>query len=153
MGAKVGGDMKLYYNTGTYVSPVWVEVTEVGDVTIPDLTRGRAELKRRAKTFSKALPTKIQAAGIEFRLIHGVGSTPFTQIRQDFFAGTTREWAIMEAAINVSGTQGFRTPAFLENFPWDQNLEEVSGHDCRLAVAYHEDPAGTEIDPSWYTVP
>lgn len=153
MSATVGHSMKLYRNTGTVAVPVWTEIANVGDVNIPDLAVGLAELKRRGNNFTKNLPTLFTSMAVEFRLLHGLGATVFDGLRTAFFARTINEYAVMNGDITVSDNQGLRLPAFIEQFPWDQNLEEVSGHDCRLAIAYMEEPAGTEIDPSWYTVP
>lgn len=152
MAPKSGHKCKLYRNTGTYATPVWAEVAEVGDVSIPDLSMGLAELKRRANNFTKNVATLIQSISVEFKLINGLGATQFNAIRQAFFAGTVAEWAIMDGAIATTGNQGLRVPCLVEQFPWDQALEDVTGHDVRLAVAYLEESA-TEIDPTWYTVP
>ena len=151
-GPNVGHKMKLYRNTGTHASPAWSEVAEVGDVSIPDLSMGLAELKRRGSDFTKNLPTMIQSIAVEARLIHGLDTTTFAAIRTAFFAGDVEEYAVMDGDITVSGSQGLRVPALVEAFPWDQPLEDVSGHDIRLAVAYLEE-SGSEVDPDWYTVP
>lgn len=152
MAPKVGHKMKMYRNTGSVAVPVWVEVDEVGDVTISDFAMGIAELKRRANDFTKNLASLIQSISIEFRLHHGLGATNFDAIRTNFLAGTAEEWAILDGGSAVSGTEGLRLPVLIEQFPWDQALEDVSGHDVRLAIAYMEE-SSVEIDPSWMVVP
>lgn len=149
-GPKTGHSMKLYRNTGTVAIPVWLEVDEIGDVSIPDLSRGFAELKRRASDFTKNLPSLIQSIGVEFRMHHGMDATNFDAIQANFFGGTAEEWAVMNGDIATSGNEGLRLPAFVESFPFDQPLEDVAGHDMRLVLAYFEEPVGTEIDPSWF---
>jgi len=144
--------MKLYRNTGTVATPVWSEVDEVGDVSIADLAIGLAELKRRANNFTKNLASLVQSIAVEFRLHYGLDATNFDALRGNFFAQTIEEWAVMSGDITTTGEQGLRCPFLLEQFPWDQPLEDVSGHDVRLAIAYFEE-AAAEIDPSWYTVP
>jgi len=148
-----GHKMKLYRNTGTVLIPVWVLVAEIGDVSIPDMSQGMAELKRRANDFTKNLATMIQSIAVEFRMIHGLDPTNFDAIRTNFFAATIEQWAVYNGDIVVTGNQGFVMPALVEQFPWDQPLEEVSGHDMRLALAYFEEPAGVEIDPGWQVSP
>jgi hypothetical protein len=151
MAPKTGHKMKFYRNTGTAATPVWALVAEIGDLSIPDFSMGIAELKRRASNYSKGLATLIGMIAVEFRLLHGLGAVQFAAIKDDFLAGTTREYAILDGLVATVGTQGLRMPALLENFPWDQNLEDVSGHDMRAVLAYHEE-SSTEIDPSWMTV-
>jgi hypothetical protein len=150
-GPKVGHKMKLYRNTGTVASPTWGEISEIGDVKLNGLELTTAELKRRANNFTKELPALFGAFTIDARLIHGLGSTIFDAVRADFFAQTSREYAVCNGDITEDGTQGLRFAGFMKAFPWDQNLEDVSGHDIVIAHTYKED-SGTEIDPSWMEV-
>jgi hypothetical protein len=151
MPANTGGNMKLYRNTGSVATPTWSEVDEVGDVSIPDFSRGLAELKRRANGFVKNLATLIQSIAVEFRLHHGMDATTFDALRANFLAGTAEEWAVMDGPIATVGSEGLRLPVIVENFPWDQPLEDISGHDVRLAIAYMISSA-TEVEPSWLVV-
>lgn len=146
-----GHRMKAYRNTGTPSVPVWSVVQEIGDMSISDLARGLAELKRRGKDFTKNLPTLIQSIAAEFRLHYGLGATAYTALRNAFFNATVEEWAIMGGDITSSGVEGLRCPFLVEQFPFDQPLEEVAGHDVRLAIGYMV-VGGTEVDPSWYVV-
>lgn len=149
---KAGSDCKMYRNTGTYASPTWGEISEVGDVSIPDLSIALAEMKRRANAFTKNLPSLIQTIKVNFKYWAGMGTTIYSALLTDFFARTPREYAIMNGSITVAANQGLRLPAVIEAFPKDEALEDVSGHDAVLACAYLES-AGTEVDPVWYTVP
>lgn len=151
MAAQVGHQMKLFVNGGTNAAPVWAEIGDVVDVSLPDLSMGLAELKRRSSGFTKNVATLIQSISIEFRLVYGLDSTQYNAIRTQFFNGEVREYAIMSGNINGSGNEGLRMPALVEQFPWDQPLEDISGHDVRLAVAYDEE-GGSEYDPEWFTI-
>ena len=153
MPPQTGHKFKLYRNTGTYAAPVWSEIADIGDLGVADLTMGIAELKRRAKDFTKGLASLIQLIAIEFRFHSGLDATNFDAMRANFFAGTAEEFAVMNGAIATSANEGLRCPCLIEQFPWDQPLEDVAGHDVRLVAAYWESPAGTERDPVWYTVP
>lgn len=148
---KTGHQMKLYRNTGTVAVPVWTLVSEIGDVSLSDFTRGLAELKRRANNFTKNLASLIQSITLEFRLHFGLAQTVYESIRDAHLNGTPSEWAIMAGDIAYD-SYGLRCPFLVEQFPWDQPLEDVSGHDVRLAIAYMTS-GGSEVDPSWYTVP
>lgn len=149
---KSGHKMKLYRNTGTVSTPVWDLIDAVGDVSIPDLSMGLAELKTRASNYTKNLATLIQSIAIEFDYKNGMDATTFGGLKDDFLAGTVKEYAVMDGAIATTGSQGLRMPGLIENFPWDQPLESVSSHAVRVAIAHYESPAGTVIDPSWMTV-
>lgn len=150
---KAGHKHKAYINNGTHAVPTWLEVSEIGDLSIPDLSRNLAELKRRANEFTKNLPAMIASIAVEFRLHFGLGKTVYDIIRADFFSGAVKEWAIMNGAVGTNGHQGLTLQAIVEQFPWDQALENVSGHDVRLAVGYMEDSVnGGELDPYWWVV-
>lgn len=146
-----GHRMKAYVNTGMHATPVWLEVGEIGDLSIPDMTRALAPLTRRANDFTKNLASHINSIAVEFRLHFGLGRTAYDIIRAAYFNGDTYEWAFMNGAIATSGHQGLTLPMIVENFPWDQGLENASGHDVRLAVGYHEEAHG-EVDPYWFIV-
>lgn len=147
---RTGHKMKLYRNTGTPGTPSWSLISEIGDVSISDFTRGLAELKRRANEFTKNLPTLFQAIALEFRLHYGLGYTQWAAIRDAHLNGTVEEYAVMSGDITYD-SYGMRCPFIVEQFPWDQPLEDVAGHDVRLAIGYMTS-GGTEVDPSWYNV-
>jgi hypothetical protein len=148
---KTGARMNLYYSA-TFATPSWQLISEVEDVSIPDFTMGMAELKRRSSAYTKNLPTLIQTVSVEFKLWHGLGATAFGALRGYFLAGTAIAIAIMDGPVATPGSEGWKVPMLVEQFPWDQALEDVSSHDIRLVLAYMEDPAGTEVNPSWLTV-
>lgn len=150
-GPTTGHRMKLYLNDGTVATPSWTLIDEVTDVSIPDLSVGLAELKRRASNFTKNLVTIMQPISLEFRMHHGLDDAMFTTLRTMFFASTPAEWASMDQEIATAGSEGLRCPFVIADFPWDQPLEDVNGHDIRLAIAYMIE-AGNEIEPSWMVV-
>lgn len=150
-GPKTGHQMKLYRNTATVASPTWQEIGDVGDVSIPDFARGLAELKRRGNNYTKNLASIFQTIACEYRLIYGLDSTVFDALRSAFLAGDIEQYAIMDGDIATSGSEGWTIPFIMENFPWDQPLEEVSSHDIRMAIGYMDESG--EVDPAWLTVP
>ena len=60
-GPKVGQRMKLYRNSGTTATPVWQEISDVGDVTLDGMELGTAELKRRSSIWVKVLAALFSA--------------------------------------------------------------------------------------------
>jgi hypothetical protein len=148
----VGKNMKFYRNSATRATPTYVLISEIGDLNVSDLTRGLAELKRRANGFVKNLPVFINSIAVEFRLIFGLDTTSYTILRSAFFSGACIDYAVMNDIIDEEGSEGLLLPAIVEQFPWNQNLEDVSAHDIRLATGYLVE-VGQEIDPAWLAVP
>jgi hypothetical protein len=148
----VGQNMKAYRNTGTVALPVWVEVAEIGDLSVDGLSRVMAEFARRGNGYKKNLAGAFNSFSISLRMHFFPGDTQYEAIQANFFAGTAEEWAFMDGAIATSLAQGLRCPLFVSEFPWDQSLDEVSGHDVVLTLAYMIDNS-VEVEPNWYTVP
>ena len=148
-----GGNMFMYRSSsGSNAAPTWVLVSAVEDVAISDLTRSLAEIKLRASQFVSNLAALIQTISLEFKTWYGIDTTNWSALQSLFFSGSTEEWAVMDAPITVTGAQGLRFPAIVSEFPLDEGIENAASNDCVLKTAYWESPAGTRIDPSWYTV-
>lgn len=152
MRANIGGNLKLYRSTGTASVPVWTLVASIEDLSISDLSRGKAEMKIRSSQFVKSLPGLIQPIETEFKHWYGIDSTNFTSLQSQFFGANIEEWAIMDDLITTTGAQGLRLANFVSQFNINQQIEEAVNVDVGLTHAYWESPAGTLIDPSWYTV-
>ena len=147
-----GHKCKLYRNTGSAGTPVWDSIDAVGDVSLSDFNMGLAELKARISNFALNLPTLIQTIALEFDLKFGLDMTTWSGLKDDFLAGTPRQYAVMDGAIATATQQGLVLPGLIENFPWDQGLEKVVDSAVRIVSAYYESPAGTRVDPAWLVV-
>jgi len=153
-GPVIGANMKLYYST-TFATPSWVLIDEIGDVNVPDLGLNLAELKRRASPYTKNLAALFASFNLEFTMIYGMDVAVFDVLRAAFFDRDPLYYLVADDVVppeSGNTTEGLLLPGFLEGIPWDQPLEEVSSHSARIALAYVEDPVGTEIDPDWYDV-
>jgi len=148
-GPKTGHDMFLYYNAGSYATPTWTVIDEIGDVSISEFTRAVAELRRRASEFAKGLAGTFDPINVEFELRHGLTEAVFEALRAAFFAGTNMEFQIMSGDITSADAEGLRAYFIISQFPWEQPLDDVSNHSVRLTLAYQNDSSDVEIDPSW----
>lgn len=152
MPLKIGNDMKAYHNTGTNGSPTWVEMKQIGDVTV-DLNVGEAEVDLRESNWILNLPAKL-SAGINIALASNPGmTTVFDVLRTNFFARTIKQYAICNGVLATTGTEYFKAFCLISSFPWAQPTQEMASHDMTLALAWQEEPAGTLIEPSWVKTP
>lgn len=147
----IGHDCKLYYNTGTDASPTWNVIDIVGDVTLTDLGAGDAEVNLRLSDWVLNLPAKLRAA-IEFMLANNIGGTDFDNLRGYALGRTIKQYAVVNGDITTSANQYFKAFCHITAFPWAQPIEEMTSHDCRLSLSYHEE-SGSPVYPSWATVP
>ncbi len=155
MKPKTGYDMCLARNTGDMETPVWSDLDEVGDVSLSGFSMGTAELKRRGNRQTKVLATGLSPPEIEFRLHHGLDATNFDAMRANFLAGKPELFALLNGPSDGTSpdqVEGWHLPCIITEFPWDQALEDVSGHDVKLTLAYMEDDAGDEIEMEWLTI-
>ncbi len=147
--ARTGGNMVLARNTGDMTTPVWVPLEEVADVSLSGFSMGTAELKRRKKKGTKVVATVLSPPEIEFRLHHGLDDTNFDAMRANFLAGTPELFGLLNGDPETESCEGWHIPCIVTEFPWDQALEDISGHDIKLMYAYMEDDGGDEIDMEW----
>lgn len=150
MALKVGNDLKLYYNSGTDASPTWVEIKIVGDVTV-DLNVSDAEVDLRVSSWVLNLPAKL-TGGINFTMANDIGGTVFDALRGFAFARTQAQFASANENIATSGTEYFKAFAYFSAFPWGQETQSMSSHDCTMSLGYTEE-SGSLVEPSWATIP
>lgn len=162
-GPGTGSRMRAYYDaTGDVaidsalavasVTPAnWGGSCEIVDLTIDD-SRNTAEFRRRCNDFAKGLPAKRNVTTVEFRLIFGLDATARNDFIAMYNAGSIRHWQFASGDKDDDDAIAFSFPAFLTGLPWDQPLEDVSGHDMTLSCGFLE-IAGVEQDPHWKAAP
>lgn len=148
-GPRTGDKMKLYHNTGTYETEVWVEICEIGDLSVDGFKRAVALLERRCKQWGKNIASLMDPISFGFKLVHGLSMDIFHRMLTDHIYGYVREYLILNDDIAADGAEGLRLPSIFEEFPWDQPLKDVSSHQCKLSLSYMVDANSVEIDPAW----
>jgi len=150
MTLRVGNDNKLYYNTGTHASPVWVLIEIVGDVTL-DQGVNEAEVDLRILDYIVNLPAK-KTTGVTVMIANHFGNTVFDALKTIFENKTATQFAITDIAIATSGAEFFKLFAFASAWPWNQATQELSQHDVTLSPVYFEE-AAVVIPPPSATTP
>ena len=145
MSIRLGMEAKLYYNTGTYAAPTWVELTNVKDVTL-NLESGEADVTTRANSGWRATAATLKEGSIEFEMVWDTADTGFTAIQQAFFNNTTLEFAVLDDDVATSGTQGLRATMSITNFSRNEPLEEA------VTVNVTAKPTYAANAPEWMTV-
>lgn len=150
MGLKVGGDWILYYNSATNASPTWVQVKKVGDVVL-NLQVSAAEVNLRESLWNLNLPARKIIDSLDVMLATDIAGTVWEALRGFFFARTPKQYAVTNDAIATNGTQGFKFFGFLENFPINQPLSELTRGDCTIKPSYTEE-SSVLVEPAWFTI-
>lgn len=152
MDPKTGDFCKLYCDTGTSTTPVWVEWGEIDGVTCSDLTRSSVELNVRALRCTPSIAGKIGALTFGFKYYPGFNDTNYAQLISDFFdEPKVRKWAMMNGDIEETGSQGLVMPAYVEGIPYDQSAGTVVSHSVTLKFGFLRQDNVVQ-DAYWYTV-
>ncbi len=146
MAIRLGMEAKVYRNTGTWAVPVWVEITNVRDVTL-NLESGEADVTTRANSGWRATAATLKEASVEFEMVWDTADAGFTAIKDAFFNGTNIDLAVMDGDITVAGTQGLRAEFSITAFSRSEPLEEA------ITVSVTAKPAYSANAPQWMVVP
>lgn len=142
----LGTNCKLFRNTGSWASPVWVEVAGVRDATT-SLERPDAEINYRGITFvTHAIAAKRLNA--EAELVWASDNAGQQAIRDAYLNGTTIELWFVDGDTTTSGNQGARANWYVTNFSRQEPLEDVV-----IITAQFKPASGTANAPEWKIVP
>jgi hypothetical protein len=146
---KIGLDCRLYRNTGTYASPVWNEITNVSDVTIP-LSKGEAETSTRAAAWKTRRGT-LKDASIDFTLRAVANDADYTALLNSYLNNTPIELLALDGPVGTTGSQGLRAVCEVFNFQASQALENAVGFEVSCKPTPTFDAGGALIAPTWFT--
>lgn len=147
---RIGLDCKLYYNSGTYASPTWVEIVNAKDVTVP-LTKGEADTSRRGTEWKTRRGT-LKDASIDFQLVQEDGDAAFTALLNSFLNNTPIELLALNGPVGTVGSEGLRATCEVFNFQDAQALESAVVYDVSAKPTPAKDGSGNAIDPEWFVV-
>lgn len=138
-------DAKLYYNTGTYATPTWTEITNVKDVTL-NLEKDETDVTTRASGGYKEFVDGLIDASVDFNMVWDTADTAFTAIQTAFFAKTAEEFLILDGDEGTAGSQGLRVTCMIKSFTRNETLGEALTADVSIRPVKNSDAA-----PAWYT--
>lgn len=147
---KLGLDCRLYRNTGTSASPVWNEIVNVSDVTIP-MSKGEAETSTRASTWKTRRGT-LKDASIDFTLRAVATDADYTALLNSYLNNSAIELLALDGPVATAGSQGLRAWCEVMNFQQTQALENAVGFEVSCKPTPQFDNAGALIPPTWFTV-
>lgn len=144
MATKLGMEAKLYRNTGTYESPVWVEVDNCKDLSL-SLTKGEADVTTRANDGWRAFKKTLKEATVEFDMLWDSEDTNFAAFRTAWMEDSAIEVLVLDGDVETPGSEGLRATVEVGDFSVDQKLEEGIGVKVQLK------PTVADNAPEWYT--
>lgn len=146
MAATLGYQCKLYFDTASYASPVWSEVTNCRDATL-NLEVADADVTTRGNNGWKATIPTLKDASIDFGMIMDSTDTNFTTVRQAFINGTPIYVAAMTGGIAVTGSEGLWALMMVSKFTRNEQLTEAVTFDVTLKPTY-----SPSYPPTWHVI-
>jgi hypothetical protein len=146
MAVRLGLDAKLYRNTGTIGSDLWVLVSNVRDVTL-NLETGEADVTTRGNAGWRASVGTLKDASIEFEMVWDSEDVDFVVFKDAFFAGNPIELLVMDGEASLPSSQGLRALCQIINFTRSEALEEA------LTVSITAKPTYSGAPPAWVLGP
>lgn len=150
-GQKIGRMAKLYINTGTYETPVWLEVDMIDDVEV-SLEKATNEIDIRASGNTKTVVgnRKIGLSTNYYELA-GYTDTVKPELMTSWNDDSPLDMLTLDQDITVVGAEGFRGPFVVTNFGKTENVNEQQTRTLELAecIAFDDD---TLVDVVAYLV-
>jgi len=131
----LGFNGKMYYNSGTYGSPTWVEVTNVGDVTMTDESE-QADIGIRSMGGFKIAVAGLRKVGWEWQSVYDPGDAVQTAFRTKYAARTPTEFLLLDQANGTAGSQGIRATCMITKFARQEKLSEAMMVDVGIVPTY-----------------
>jgi len=134
-----GKNCKLYYNSGTYGSPTWVEIKNVKDLTL-NLSYEEAEVSTRGG--GKQYEPTLLDSQIDFEMVRDTADSVQTALLAAFVAGTVMDLAVAEGSIATNGVKYYRDDYKLFAAPHNENLADVKRIPLTFKPCYSENASG-----------
>ena len=112
-------DGKAYYNTGTYGTPTWVLIPNMGEIKAND-EMDWVEVLLRANGGFKAGVPGFQSVGFSWKMLFNLADTAQTALRTAYRARTNKEFLFLDQAVATAGATGVRGTYYITKFPRDE---------------------------------
>lgn len=149
MGAVLGFRCVMYLNGGTWTAPVWSAQSNVIDVKVGGEVDEADVSTRAGGGFTFSEPTLLKG-GLDFNLVDDPNDTFLNSLRTAYLNRTALDLAVLNGAMNVSGTRGLRAEFKVFKFENGQPLKDKATFDVSLKPCY---PDAATHTPYWIKIP
>lgn len=131
---RISINAKMYRNTGTYGSPTWAEVTNVGDVTLSDSYEEANVTRRAGGGFTETEPT-LRNLELSFQIFNIPADADFLAFTAAHTGRTAIDMQILDGDRTTAGTRGVRGWFKITSFTRNQSLSDAQTIDVVMKVA------------------
>jgi hypothetical protein len=135
----LGFNGKLYYNSGTYASPTWVLIDNVGDIEVTDATE-KVEIPIRRNGGFKAYVQGLTDYGLAFKMVYDPADAAQSAIRNAKINRTPIEFLVLDQAVATAGSSGIRATMSVFKCARTEPLSGPMMAEVELAPTYAANP-------------
>ena len=115
---RLGINCKLYYNTGSYATPTWTEITIVKDVEIT-AEMDETDNTTRAEGGAKASEPTLLGIEVSGLIRHDDEDAAFLVMDNAFWQRTAKEYLVHNGATSSENSRGIRS--YMKIFNWSES--------------------------------
>ena len=143
MSVRLSLNAKTYRNTGTYDSPIWVEMVNIKDATLED-SMDETEVTRRASGGVKEYEPTLRGISFDFNAPNVEGDAELIAVRTAYATRAPIELAVMDGPITAPGSNGLRFEAKVFKNTRNESLSDAQMKDFTFKPCCSENPT-TEL--------
>lgn len=131
----VGFNGKMYYNTGTYGSPTWTIISNVGDIKMTD-EADEGEIPIRAGAGYMLYVAGLRKVGWEWSSLYNPADTAISALITAYDARTPTEFLFLDQASGTTGSYGMRVTCMIFKAPRQEELSKAMMYDFAIKPTY-----------------
>ena len=131
----LGFNGKLYYNTGSYGTPTWTGIQNVGDINVTD-ERDVQDLPVRSMGSYMTHAVGLRKLTYAFQMVYDPADTAQAALLTAYAAGTTKDILVLDGPSSTAGSSGMRAYFHISKFARQEPIGGAMMVDVELKPAY-----------------
>lgn len=120
----MGFNGKAFYNSGTYGSPTWVALNNVGSIKVTD-EMNESQLQLRSQGGFEVTVPGLRKVGFEFDSVYDPADTAQSALRTKYTGRTKTDFLFLDGDSETTGSFGTRVLAIITKFPRQEEINDA----------------------------
>ena len=143
---RIGRLSKLYFNTGTYASPTWIEVDKIGDVDIDDAASTSDSDSRESGNTKTIGGNDKFAIKFEYGKVRGIADAAYSEINTSRRTKDCIDTLALDGDVTEEGSEGLRGPFWVTTKNKKEPVNDKEVYSIEMHEGYEYDDDGDIID-------
>lgn len=135
----LGFQGKFYYNAGTYASPTWTLIDNVGDIEVTNAAE-KVDIPVRRNGGFKAQVPGLTDYMLAWKMVYDPADTKQAALRTAYYAKTPIELLVLDQAVATAGSYGVRSTMSVFKFARTEPLSGPMMVEVEAAPTYAANP-------------